>query len=263
MDEGARTSERPASATWSLLFFLCLLVLWQLCVPFLGIPRYLLPTPLAIVEEFGNRGGFILAQALPTFVETTLGFLLGVTVGIGAGLGIVYSRLLWLTMYPALVVLGSVPRIAIAPLILIWLGLDNLWSKATITFLVAFFPLLVNAVVGFSQIEEEMLELAKTMGMSRWTEFRKIRFPHAMPYLFAGGKASMTLAVIGAVVAEFVAGQQGLGYLIIIGNNELNAALIFAAITVLSVMSLGLFGLIVGLEKWLMPWRRGMHPTEL
>jgi NitT/TauT family transport system permease protein len=143
------------------------------------------------------------------------------------------------------------------------LGLDNLWSKATITFLVAFFPLLVNAVVGFSQIEEEMLELAKKMGMSRWTEFRKIRFPHAMPYLFAGGKASMTLAVIGAVVAEFVAGQQGLGYLIIIGNNELNAALIFAAITVLSVMSLGLFGLIVGLEKWLMPWRRGMHPTEL
>ncbi|MFQ5575044.1 MAG: ABC transporter permease, partial [Terriglobia bacterium] len=141
--------------------------------------------------------------------------------------------------------------------------IDSIWSKVTIAFLVAFFPMVINSIVGFSQIETEMLDLAKTMGMSRWTEFRKIRFPNSMPYLFAGFKASIALAVIGAVVAEFVSGQSGLGYLIIIGNDELNAPLIFASIIILSVMSLGLFGILVGLEKKLMPWRRGIQPTDL
>ncbi|HXG50707.1 MAG TPA: ABC transporter permease [candidate division Zixibacteria bacterium] len=251
------------SVKWSILFFVVLLVLWQLVVPLLGIPSYLLPTPLAILEEFQKRGVFIFTNSVPTFYETLLGFVIGAVIGIVSGLGIVYSKLLWLTVYPSLVVIGSVPRIAIAPLILIWLGIDTLWSKVTIVFLVAFFPMVVNSVVGFSQIEPEMLDLAKTMGMKPWMEFRKIRLPNSVPYIFAGFKTSIALAVIGAVVAEFVSGQQGLGYLIIIGNNDLNAPLIFASIILLSVMSLGLFGIIVGLEKVLMPWRRGIHPTEL
>lgn len=248
---------------WSVLFFLCLLILWQILVPLLRIPDYLLPTPLAIVEEFREKGGLILAQSLPTLYETVLGFLIGVVVGIGSGLGIVYSRFLWLTIYPSLVVIGSIPRIAIAPLILIWLGIDSLLSKVTISFLVAFFPMVINSVVGFSQIDSDMLDLAKTMGMSRLTEFKKIRLPNSVPYLFAGFKASISLAVIGAVVAEFVSGQSGLGYLIIIGNDELDAPLIFASIIMLSVMSLGLFGIVIGLEKKLMPWRRGIQPTDL
>ena len=263
MKEGAAATPFSADAQWSILFFLCLLVLWQVLVPFLGVPSYLLPTPLAIVEEFGKKGELLIVHFLPTFYETILGFLVGVLVGIGSGLGIVYSRILWLTVYPSLVVIGSIPRIAIAPLILIWMGIDSLWSKVTIAFLVSFFPMVVNSVAGFSQIETEMLDLAKTMGMSRWTEFRKIRLPNSVPYLFAGFKTSIALAVIGAVVAEFVAGQRGLGYLIIVANNNLNAPLIFASIIFLSIMSLGLFGIIVGLEKMLMPWRRGIQPTEL
>jgi NitT/TauT family transport system permease protein len=251
------------SIKWSILFFVCVLILWQLLIPVLGIPSYLLPTPIAILEEFQKRGGYIFTNFVPTFYETILGFVIGAFIGIVSGLGIVYSKILWLTIYPSLVVVGSVPRIAIAPLILIWLGIDTIWSKVTIVFLVAFFPMVVNSVVGFSQIEGDMLDLAKTMGMKPWTEFRKIRLPHSVLYIFAGFKTSIALAVIGAVVAEFVSGQQGLGYLIIIGNNDLNAALIFASITLLSVMSLGLFGIIVGLEKILMPWRRGIHPTEL
>jgi len=255
--------DSPPSIKWSILFFICVLIAWQLLVPFFGIPSYLLPTPWAIVEEFQRRGGFILTNFVPTFYETILGFLLGALIGILSGLGIVYSRILWLTVYPSLVVIGSIPRIAVAPLILIWLGIDTIWSKVTIVFLVAFFPMVVNSVVGLSQIDGDMLDLAKTMGMKPWMEFRKIRLPNSVPYLFAGFKTSIALAVIGAVVAEFVSGQQGLGYLIIIGNNDLNAALIFASIAILSAMSLGLFGLIVGLEKVLMPWRRGIHPTEL
>ena len=249
-------------AKWSILFFLGLILLWQILLPFLNVPNYLLPTPLAIVDEFGKKGGLIIRHLIPTLNETVLGFLIGAVVGISSGLGIVYSRFLWLTVYPSLVVLGSIPRIAVAPLILIWLGIDSLWSKVTIAFLTAFFPMVVNSVVGFAQIENDLLDLAKTMGMSRWTEFKKIRLPNSLPYLFAGFKASIALAVIGAVVAEFVAGQKGLGYLIIVANNDMNSALIFASIIVLSIMSLALFGVIVGLEKMLMPWRRDVQPTE-
>jgi NitT/TauT family transport system permease protein len=263
LTNGARGESSFTGIKWSALFFLCFLVLWQVLVPIAGVPRYLLPTPTAIAEEFASRWGLLMSQLLPTFYETVLGFLFGVAFGVSAGLGIVYSRFLWLTIYPSLVIVGSIPRVAIAPLILIWLGIDSLWSKVTIAFLVAFFPMVINSIVGFSQVETDMLDLAKTMGMNRWMEFRKIRLPNSVPYLFAGFKASIALAVIGAVVAEFVAGQSGLGYLIVVGNNDLNAPLIFASIIVLSAMSLGLFGIIVGLEKILMPWRRGMQPTEL
>ncbi len=248
---------------WSVLFFLSLLILWQVVVPLLGVPSYLLPTPWGIVEEFQKRGALVLRHAVPTFYETILGFLIGAVIGIGSGIGIVYSRFLWLTIYPSLVIISSIPRIAVAPLILIWFGIDSLWSKVIIAFLIAFFPMLINSVVGFSQIHQDMIDLAKTMGMSGWAEFRKIRLPNSVPYLFAGFKASIALAVIGAVVAEFVSGQRGLGYLIIIGNDELNAPLIFAAIVILSVMSLGLFGILVRLEKKLMPWRRGIQPMDL
>ena len=262
MSNGTPGNFTQGNAKWSVLFFLGLIILWQIAVPLLEIPKYLLPTPLGIAEEFGKRGGLILMHAIPTFNETVLGFLLGIVVGVGSGLGIVYSRFLWLTIYPSLIVLGSIPRIAIAPLILIWLGIDSLWSKVTIAFLTAFFPMVVNSVVGFAQIENDMVDLAKTMGMSRWTEFQKIRLPNSVPYLFAGFKASIALAVIGAIVAEFVAGQKGLGYLIIVANNDMNSGLIFASIIVLSIMSLALFGIIVGLEKRLMPWRRAVEPTE-
>jgi NitT/TauT family transport system permease protein len=262
MTNGTPSGPTQGSAAASVLFFAGLIILWQFAVPLLDIPKYLLPTPLGIAEEFGKRGGLLLTHAIPTFNETVLGFLLGVVVGIGSGLGIVYSRLLWLTIYPSLIVLGSIPRIALAPLILIWLGIDSLLSKVTIAFLTAFFPMVVNSVVGLAQVENDMIDLGKTMGMSRWAEFKKIRIPNSVPYLFAGFKASIALAVIGAVVAEFVAGQKGLGYLIIVANNDMNSGLIFAAIIVLSVMSLALFGIIVLLEKTLMPWRRAVEPTR-
>jgi len=255
--------EAKGGIIWSVLFFVGIVILWQILVPVFNVPAYLLPTPWVIVEEFGRKGDLVLLQALPTFYETVLGFLIGAVVGISSGVGIVYSRFLWLTVYPSLVVIGSIPRIAIAPLILIWLGIDSLTSKVTIAFLVAFFPMVINSIAGFSQIENDMLDLAKTMGMNRWTEFKKIRLPNSLPYLFAGFKASIALAVIGAVVAEFVAGQAGLGYLIIVGNDELNAPLIFASIITLSAMSLGLFGTILVLEKILIPWRQGIQPMDL
>ena len=244
-------------------FFVAILALWQILVPLFGAPSYLLPTPGNIIDEFGKSGLVVLQHTWPTFNVTLQGFLIGAFVGIVSGIGIVYSRFLWLTVYPFLVLVSSIPRIAIAPLILIWFGIDSVVSKVIITFLVAFFPMLINAVVGLSNIHPDMIDLGKTMGMSRWHEFTKIRIPNSIPYLFAGFKASIALAVIGAVVAEFVSGERGLGFLIIIGFDDMNSGIVFASLIVLAVISLGLFGILVFLEKILMPWRKGIQITEM
>jgi NitT/TauT family transport system permease protein len=263
MKEAASTDKKYSGAKWSVLFFAGIIILWQLLIPMFGVPDYLMPTPWRVVEEFGKRGSVILANLVPTFEVTILGFLIGAVVGISSGIGIVYSRFLWLTVYPALVLVSSVPRIAIAPLILIWFGIDSLLSKVIISFLVAFFPMLINSVVGLSQVSPDMIDLGKTMGMSRIDEFKKIRLPNSVPFLFAGFKASIALAVIGAVVAEFVAGERGLGFLIIVGFDEMNSSIVFASIIVLAAMSLGMFGILVWLEKVLMPWRQGIQITEM
>jgi len=136
-------------------------------------------------------------------------------------------------------------------------------SKVIISFLVAFFPMLINSVVGLSQVSPDMIDLGKTMGMSRIDEFKKIRLPNSVPFLFAGFKASIALAVIGAVVAEFVSGERGLGFLIIVGFDDMNSSIVFASIIVLAAMSLGMFGILVWLEKVLMPWRQGIQITEM
>ena len=198
MKEAASTDKKYSGAKWSVLFFAGIILLWQLLIPMFGVPDYLMPTPWRVVEEFGKRGWVILYHLVPTFEVTILGFLIGAVVGIFSGIGIVYSHFLWLTVYPALVLVSSVPRIAIAPLILIWFGIDSLLSKVIISFLVAFFPMLINSVVGLSQVSPDMIDLGKTMGMSRLDEFKKIRLPNSVPFLFAGFKASIALAVIGA-----------------------------------------------------------------
>lgn len=237
------------------LFFLGLGVLWEVAVPLTRVPSYLLPVPSEILTAYQEKGLYILSNLVPTLYETVGGFLVGAAFGITAGIGIVYSRVLWETLYPALVLLTSVPRIAIAPLILIWFGLGP-QSKIIIAFLVSFFPMVINSVVGLSTLAPELLELTRTMGASRWDEFRKIRCPNSLPFLFAGFKASIALAVVGAVVGEFIGGEAGLGYLIILGNNQLDTRLVFAALLVLTAMTLALFGIIVGLERILVPWQR-------
>ncbi len=228
-------------------------VLWEVVVRLFQIPSFLIPAPSAIWQEFASRVELYANHTWITLYETLLGFLLAVVLGILAAIAIVYSRVLQSVVYPVILILQIVPKVAIAPLLLIWVGY-GLQSKAVIALLVAFFPVVVSTATGMRAADPELLDLVKVLKGSRWQEFVKIRFPYSLPFIFSGLKVAITLAVIGAIIGEFVGGNEGLGYLIVIANAELKTAMSFSSFILLSVMGLVLFGLIVVLERLMVQW---------
>jgi NitT/TauT family transport system permease protein len=158
-------------------------------------------------------------------------------------------------IYPQIVVLQIVPKVAIAPLLLIWAGY-GMTSKVLLALLIAFFPIVVNMVTGLLAIEEELLELCRILHSGRWKEFFKVRLPNALPYLFSSLKVASTLAVIGAIIGEFVGGSEGLGHLIIIANTELRTSMSFVCLFSLSILGFLLYGFVVLAERVFMPWEK-------
>ena len=228
-------------------------VLWEALVRLLGVPTFILPPPSGVVVEAAARYPLYLYHTWVTLYETLVGFLLAAVVGVVMAIGIVYSRFLQNATYPLIVALQIVPKVAIAPLLLIWAGY-GVTSKVLLALLVAFFPIVVNMVTGLWAVEAELLELCRILHSGRWREFYKVRLPNALPYLFSGLKVASTLAVIGAVIGEFVGGNEGLGYLIIIANTELRTSMAFASLAGLSLLGLALFGALAVAERLLMPW---------
>ncbi|MDP7385411.1 MAG: ABC transporter permease, partial [Nitrospinota bacterium] len=166
---------------------------------------------------------------------------------------IVWYKFLEDVLYPLLVILQIIPKIAIAPLLLIWVGYGAT-SKVLIAFLIGYFPIVVSMITGLRLVEADLLDLARSFRATKWQILAKIRFPNSLPFLFNGLQISITLAVIGAIVGEFVGGSKGLGYLIIVSNYELNTPLMFTSLFLLSIIGLSLFGLIVKLQKVMIPW---------
>jgi NitT/TauT family transport system permease protein len=230
-------------------------VLWEALVRLLGIPIFVLPAPSRVVVEAATRYPLYLYHGWVTMYETLVGFLLAGVVGVVMAIGIVYSRFLYNGTYPLIVALQIVPKVAIAPLLLIWAGY-GVTSKVLLALLVAFFPIVVNMATGLWTVEAELLELCRILHSGRWQEFYKVRLPNALPHLFSGLKVASTLAVIGAVIGEFVGGNEGLGYLIIIANTELRTPMAFASLAGLSLLGLALFGALAVAERLLMPWER-------
>lgn len=230
-----------------------LVALWEGVVRAFNIPYFLVPAPTAIWAEFWDRPQLYLYHTWITLYETAIGFFLAVVLGIGAAIAIVYSRVLQTIVYPVILVLQIVPKVAVAPLLLIWLGY-GLQSKATIALLIAFFPIVVDTATGLRAVDPELLELVKVLKGNRWQEFVKIRFPYSLPFIFSGLKVAVTLAVIGAIIGEFVGGNEGLGYLIVVANAQLQTAMSFASFILLSLMGLLLFGLVVLVERLVVPW---------
>lgn len=183
-----------------------------------------------------------------------LGFAVAILVGIALAVAIVHSRRLGQILTPVIVILQIVPKIAFAPLFLVWFGLGPV-PIIVITFLVAFFPVVVNAAVGLNEVEPDLLDLTRVLRLSHWRVLWAIRFPSALPHIFSGLKVASTLAVIGAIIGEFVGSNQGLGYLILIANNNLNTPLALASIGLISLFGLLLYAAIVLLEMVSMPWR--------
>ncbi len=234
-------------------FFVFMGLLWEGLVWFLQVPDWLFPAPSQIFEVIAEKNEIMLYHTLMTLEATVLGFALALVIGVIFAVGIVHFVILRDTLYPTLIMFNSFPKIAIAPLFVIWIGV-GLESKVANAFLVALFPIVINAIMGLINMDPELLELVRAMSRSRWVLFWKIRLPHSLPYLLAGCKIAITLAVIGTIVGEFISGRTGLGYLVLAANNYFNTPMAFTALAYLVVMSLALYGLVVLAERLLLPW---------
>ena len=236
-------------------------VLWELACRLFKVPTYLVPKPSDIALRLYDKRGLYLGQTWVTLYETVAGFLLADLVGIVAAALVVMIPSLRDIIMPLLLIAQIVPKVAIAPILLIWFGY-GLVPKILVAFLVAFFPVVVNTASGLISVEPELLDLGRSLEASRWQTFWKFRIPAALPDLFSGMKIAITLAVIGAVIGEFIGGNRGLGYLIIIANQELDTPLAFAALFILSVGGILLYGAVELLERLLIPWAAPADPFK-
>jgi NitT/TauT family transport system permease protein len=243
-------------------FLLAIGVLWWLVTAFGWVKPYLIPSPGAVVHEFQIDAGLLVRHSAITLLETVIGFVVASFVGITCAVGIVYSRGIERTLYPLLLAAQVVPKIAIAPLFVVWLGF-GITPKILVAVLIAFFPVVISGVAGLRSVDPELLDLAATMGASPWDSFAKIRFPSAMPHIFAGLKVAVTLAVVGAVVGEFVGANSGLGYIVMSSNGNLNTPQLFAALIVMSVIGIVLFAVLEVAERFAVPWRTARAERDL
>lgn len=244
--------EKRAQIFYPILLIVVILVVWEGSTKLFNIPRYLLPAPTDIVETMINRFPILLSQSWVTSIEVFLGFMLSVVVGIPLAMGIVRWKPFNTAVFPLLVSAQTVPKVAVAPLFIVWFGF-GLMPKVLIAFLIAFFPIVINTVMGLKSIEKEKIYLAKSIGLSSFETFRLIRIPDALPSIFAGMKISVTLAVVGAVVGEFVGGDAGLGYLLLIANGALDTPLLFCGIIALTCLGFIFFYAIELIERLTLP----------
>jgi NitT/TauT family transport system permease protein len=215
---------------------------------------YVLPAPSAILLAAGELGWLRWAEHLLATLEVALlGYALAIAIALPLAVGITRSPLLARTVMPWLVVIQSTPIVAIAPIIVVTLGAGTL-PRVVITTLIAFFPLVISTATGLAAVPPELIELSRSLRASRTREYTQIRLPYAVPYIFSALKVAITLAVVGAVVAEFVAAEKGLGYLILYATSSFKVPVAFASLALLVGSSLGLYGLIVWLHKRLFPW---------
>lgn len=229
------------------------LVIWQIAVMIFKFPSYLLPAPSEILGVFIDEFPKLWTHSKVTTYEMTLGYLLAIGIAVPLAIGITSSARFDRFITPTLLFFQVVPKIAIAPLFLVWFGVGVL-PKVLVAFLISFFPIVIDTAVGLRSISTEMIDLSHSMGASRLQIFTQFRLPTSLPYLFSGLKVAATLAVAGAVVGEFVGADKGLGYLLLVTNSNLQTPLMFATIVALTVIGLVLFYLIELLETLLIPW---------
>jgi NitT/TauT family transport system permease protein len=237
------------------VFYVAAILLWEGLIKLLHVPDWLVPAPSQILDVIVDKNLVMLSHTLVTLEATVLGFVLALGVGVVCAIGIVHFPLLRDTLYPTLIMFNSFPKVAIAPLFVVWIGV-GIESKIANAFLTALFPIVLNTIMGLTDMDRELLELVRSMSKSRWVLFWKIRLPHSLPYLFAGCKIAISLAVIGAIVGEFISGRAGLGYLVLSANNYFNTPMAFTALLYLVLMSLALYGLVILAEKLFLPWYR-------
>ena len=241
--------------------FLLLFVVWELAVRLLGIKEYLLPPPSKVWTEFLKRYDPVMASAWVTTQEILAGYALAIAVSIPLALWIAYSRFMETAVYPAIVFLQIIPKIAIAPLFIIWFGF-GFTPKLLLVFLLSFFPIVVAAIAGFKSVDPDIMDFARTTGAGGWRLFAKIRLPQALPHIFTGLKVGAALSATAAVVAEFVASDKGLGYLLLQYNGQLETPMVFAIIVLLSLIGLAVYYAVEVVERFTIPWHVSQQRDE-
>lgn len=237
------------------LTFAVIVLIWDLSVRIFEIPKYLLPGPIEVFTRIFTSSETLWRNGIVTLQEIFLGFGLTVVTAIPLGLLVALSSVARRVVYPVLVFIQLVPKIAIAPLFIIWVGF-GMESKVLLTVMMTFFPLLLASISGFQILDQRYLYLTRSMGATIWQTFRFLRFPSALPVIFSGLKTSATIAATAAIVAEFVGANRGLGYLLLQGTANLDITLVFAILLVLTVIGLAL-NYIVEFVEWIMtPWQR-------
>lgn len=228
-------------------------VAWEVATRAFRVPRFIMPAPSAILGEGWDWRYRFVEHTWVTLYETLGGFALSMAVGVPLAVLIVYSPTLRLALYPLIILAQSVPKIAIAPVLLLILGFGE-FPKMVVAFLVAFFPVVVDTATGLAATPPELLDLSRSYRASRFKTFLKVRLPLALPFIFAGAKVAITLSVIGAVVGEFVGSDKGLGYVILSATSYWKTELAFSAMIILSLMAIVLFAAVSLVERWLCPW---------
>jgi NitT/TauT family transport system permease protein len=234
-------------------FVVFLGIWWSLSL--LKIPEYILPSPSGVVNELTDLKWEWFSQILATFEEVLGGFFLAVVVGVVLGLVVAWNDSLRRILMPILIFFNSMPKVAAAPLILVWFGFGVL-PNIIMSFLISFFPILLNTARGVSEVPYEMIELALTFNTPKWKRFVMIHVPYALPFIMTGIKLASILAVTGAIVGEFIASEKGLAALILQAQSYLETGAMVGALFWISIMAMVLYGLVNLIEHLLMPWAK-------
>jgi NitT/TauT family transport system permease protein len=241
------------------LSLVAFLVLWELFVMVFGIRAYILPRPSQVFISIAKYLRSLLRGTGFTVTSMLIGYATAVVLGILLALPIAFSRFMERTVYPLLVISQLVPKVALAPIFVIWFGF-GLLPKVMIVFLLSFFPVLLNTVLALHSVNPEVIHLARSTGASRLDMFLKVRFPSALPIIFAGFKLAAISATVGAVIGEFIGSDSGLGYIILTAQGDMRTDLAFSAILILTLLGFLLYYGVEAIERISLPWhttRRG------
>lgn len=245
-----------------LAVFIVLLIIWETAVQFFKIPVYLLPAPSIIWTDTFAIASTINSHTLATLSTVVVGFLVSFVISLPLAVLMTSSPLIASSIYPLLVLTQSIPKVALAPILVVMLGANEL-PRLVITFLVAFFPLVIAITVGLMAVPDELIELGRSLKASKLQELYRIRLPYAVPFIFSGLKVAITLAVVGAVVGEFVNADKGLGYMIITATAFFKTPVAFGCLVLLSIMGVVLFQIIVIIERIFFPWSAANQETTI
>jgi NitT/TauT family transport system permease protein len=243
------------------LAIFAMLALWQAIVVVFRVPRFIAPSPLQVLHVLRTQYDLLLDNAWPTLLETLAGFAVGNVIAVAIAIGFVHNRVFRQSVYPLAVTLRTLPIVAISPIIVLMLGL-GFTSKVAIAALITFFPTLVNMADGLDSVDPQALELMHVLSASRWEIFKYLRWPTSLPYLFSALRIATTAALLGAIIAEWIGSNRGLGYLILAATYDYRTPLLYATMAVASGMALALFGIVSLIERYAIPWRQTSGPAE-